>query len=89
MALCGRPASPKPQPLSLSLDEGLAVHLYPDMRPHVGRLARLQKGLVLVIGGQGRIEERFGCGLPLAVVGERVYPFLQRFDLLRLQGDSR
>jgi hypothetical protein len=64
---------PKPGPHTLSLSQGLELRLYADPRPHTGKVARLQKGLVLVVDGEERIEEGFGFGLPLIQVGEQAY----------------
>lgn len=64
---------PKPQPLAAELPEGLALHLYADTRPHIGKVARLQKGLVLSVDGRERIEEGFGLGLPLVQADGQVY----------------
>ena len=72
---------PKPAPLSMPVADGLAVHLYADPRPHIGKVARLQKGLVLVVDGAAsrpghgteRIEEGFGFGLPLIEVDGQAY----------------
>lgn len=64
---------PKPAPRSLPLSEGLAVRLYAGTQPHTGKIARLQKGLVLVVDGQERIEEGFGFGLPLIEVAGQAY----------------
>jgi hypothetical protein len=71
----------KPPPVTLPLIDRLATRVYPDTRPHTGKVARLQKGLVLVEGydasqpgeGQERIEEGFGFGLPLVEVAEKAY----------------
>jgi hypothetical protein len=71
----------KPPPVTLPLSDGLAVRLYADTRPHTGKVARLQKGLVLVEAlpepqsrdGQERIEEGFGFGLPLVEVDGQAY----------------
>jgi hypothetical protein len=72
---------PKPPPFTLPLSNGLDVRLYADTRPHTGKVARLQKGLVLVEGlrepqlrdGRERIEEGFGFGLPLVEVDGQAY----------------
>lgn len=64
---------PKPLPVTLALHDGLAVRLYGDTRPHNAKVARLQKGLVLVVDGRERIEEGFGFGLPLIHVGQQAY----------------
>lgn len=72
---------PKPAPQRLDLGAaspaaasvGLAVRLYTDTRPHVGKIARLQKGLVLEVDGREWVEEGFGFGLPIVEVGGRSY----------------
>lgn len=64
---------PKPAPTTLPLTQGLAARLYTDPRPHVGKVARLQKGLVLLVDGQPWIEEGFGFGLPLVEVDGQAY----------------
>jgi hypothetical protein len=64
---------PKPPPAMLPLSDELAVRLYADPRPHTGKVARLQKGLVLLDAGQERIEEGFGFGLPLIEVEGQAY----------------
>lgn len=64
---------PKPAPQAIGLSEGLELHLYADTRPHIGKVARLQKGLVLVVDGQEQIEEGFGFGLPLIEVNGQAY----------------
>ncbi|MGD9145924.1 MAG: hypothetical protein PVI80_10210, partial [Anaerolineae bacterium] len=85
---------PKPAPLELGLSKGLALRLYTDTRPHTGKVARLQKGLVLVVedpesrsdGDQERIEEGFGFGLPLIEVDGQAY--LSRTAKVAQDGDS-
>lgn len=52
-------------PLVARLDEDLAVKLYETTQPHVGKIAALQKGLVLVHRGQALTEEGYGFGLPI------------------------
>jgi hypothetical protein len=64
---------PKPVPLVAPLDEGLALRLYADTRPHNGKIDELQKGLVLLVNGQEKIEEGFGFGAPIVGYGERTY----------------
>lgn len=64
---------PKPAPHEVPLSEELAVRLYSDPRPHIGKVARLQKGLVLMRGGRELVEEGFGFGLPLVVVEGEAY----------------
>jgi hypothetical protein len=64
---------PKPPPLVLPLSEGVAGRLYADTRPHIGKVARLQKGLVLTVDGKALIEEGFGFGLPIVEVAGQAY----------------
>jgi hypothetical protein len=77
---------PKPPPLALPLSKDREVRLYAGTRPHTGKVARLQKGLVLVVGGQERIEEGFGFGLPLVEVGGQAY--LSRSASVELAGNT-
>lgn len=78
--------NPKAPPLTASLQEGLEVRLYADPRPHTGKVARLQKGLILVQDGKERIEEGFGFGLPLIEVGGQAY--LSRVASVEQAGDT-
>ncbi len=64
---------PKPAPVTVPLHGALAVRLYADPRPHVGKVASLQKGLVLVCEGREIVEEGFGFGLPIVQVGDVAY----------------
>lgn len=77
--------NPKPAPIDLPLDDGLALRLYVDTRPHVGKIARLQKGLVLLVDGEEWVEEGFGLGLPLVEVEGQAY--LSRTATVRRDGD--
>jgi hypothetical protein len=64
---------PKPAPLTVPLQDELALRLYSDTRPHVGKVASLQKGVALVYQGEELIEEGFGFGLPIVQVGDVAY----------------
>jgi hypothetical protein len=64
---------PGPEPVELVLHDGVAVQLYADTRPHIGKIAALQKGMVLVVDGEPLIEEGYGFGLPLIQMGDLVY----------------
>lgn len=64
---------PGPQPHELMLNDRVAVRIYADTRPHIGKIAALQKGLVLVVDGKPVIEEGYGFGLPLVYDGNLVH----------------
>jgi hypothetical protein len=64
---------PKPAPVDAPLDGELALRLYEDTRPHVGKVAALQKGLVLVHEGRELVEEGYGFGAPIVQVGDVAY----------------
>jgi hypothetical protein len=64
------PGSP---PLTADLGDGLSIRLYPDARPHIGKVARIQKGLVLALDGEELIEEGYGFGAPIVVHEGRSY----------------
>jgi hypothetical protein len=61
------------EPLTVPLDDGMALRLYADTRPHIGKIAALQKGLALVADGTPLIEEGFGFGAPIVQVGDATY----------------
>jgi hypothetical protein len=56
---------PSPRPLMVPLDRGLALRLFSTTQPHIGKIASLQKGLVLVREDRSLIEEGYGFGLPI------------------------
>jgi hypothetical protein len=64
------PGSP---PFIADLGDGFSVRLYPDARPHVGKIARIQKGLVLALDGEELIEEGYGFGAPIVIHDGRSY----------------
>lgn len=67
---------PKPAPLTVPPSGELALRLYADTRPHIGKIASLQKGLVLVYRGKEVAEESFGFGAPIIQAGG--VPYLSR-----------
>lgn len=77
---------PKPEPYTINLSQGTAIRLYADTRPHIGKIARLQKGLVLVADGRERVEEGYGFGLPLVEVEGQAY--LSRSASIEREGDT-
>lgn len=64
---------PKPAPIEMAMAGGLAGRLYDDTRPHTGKIARLQKGLVLALNDRELVEEGFGFGLPMVEVAGQAY----------------
>lgn len=64
---------PGPPPARLDLGNGLAVQLYADTRPHVGKITPVQKGLVLVKDGEEMIEEGYGYGVPIVIYRGRSF----------------
>jgi hypothetical protein len=60
-------SQPSP-PLIAALSDSLQLRLYSNTRPHVGKIASLQKGLVLVHDGRELIEEGYGFGTPIIEV---------------------
>jgi hypothetical protein len=64
---------PPPLPVTIPLSPGLGVRLYTSTQPHIGKIARLQKDLVLLVDGKERVEEGFGFGLPLVYVDGIAY----------------
>ncbi|KAA3663103.1 MAG: hypothetical protein DWQ10_00845 [Calditrichaeota bacterium] len=54
-------------PYSATLANGLTLEVYTDARPHVGKIAGLQKGLILKRDQTELIGEGYGFGLPLVV----------------------
>jgi len=64
---------PKPGPLTVSLTDQMAVRLYSNTQPRVGKVASIQKGLVLVYQGEEQTEEGFGFGMPIIQVGDVAY----------------
>ena len=63
----------RPEPLTASLTDELILRLVPDTRPHVGKVASLQKGLVLEYQGRELVEEGFGFGVPVIQVDDVAY----------------
>jgi hypothetical protein len=64
---------PKADPIQTSTVGGTSLRLYPDTRPHVGKIAGLQKGLVWVLDGQELIEEGYGFGCPIIEIDGQAY----------------
>ena len=64
------------------------LRLYEDARPHVGKIARLQKGLVWVVDGQELVEEGYGFGCPIVQVDGAIYNS-RRAEIERTNLDDR
>jgi len=78
---------PKAPPLEVATVGGTALRLYGDTRPHVGKIAGLQKGLVWVQQGQELIEEGYGLGCPVVESGGRAYVSGHSETAMERQGD--
>lgn len=78
---------PKSAPLSVALNESVRLRLYTDSRPHIGKIASLQKGLVLEYMGEHLIEEGFGFGAPIIQVGD-VAHLSRHASTALVQGDQ-
>jgi hypothetical protein len=77
---------PKPAPQVLPLIRGMAVRLYTGTRPHIGKVARMQKGLTLEVDGREVVEEGFGFGLPIVEVEGQAY--LSRLASVKREGNT-
>ncbi len=64
---------PRPAPLVALTAGSTGLWLYDDARPHLGKIARLQKGLVWVQADRKLVEEGFGFGCPIVVSGGSAY----------------
>jgi hypothetical protein len=62
-----------PGPVTAALSDDLDVRLYGTTRPYVGKIATLQKGLVLVHEGRELTEEGYGFGLPIIETNGTAY----------------
>ncbi len=66
---------------------GTALRLYADPRPHIGKIASLQKGLVWVWNDLELIEEGYGFGCPLIVYRGQTYTSRHAGVALERRGD--
>jgi hypothetical protein len=79
---------PPPSPGEAPTAGGTSVRLYPDTRPHIGKIAGLQKGLVWVVQGEEVVEEGYGWGCPLVESGGRAYVSRHAETTVERQGDA-
>jgi hypothetical protein len=64
---------------TISFSESVAVRIFSDSRPHVGKISELQKGLVLLCEGAEKVGEGAGFGFPVLAYSDDTY----------FSGDSR
>ncbi len=57
--------SPKPGPLVARMSDGIEARIYAATKPFIGRIARLQKGLVLQYRKHNLTGEGYGLGVPI------------------------
>ena len=62
-----------PGPFTGKLSGGFETKIFSDTRPHVGRIALLQKGLVLYFAGKSITGEGYGLGLPIVHKNGQAY----------------
>jgi hypothetical protein len=60
-------------PITIDLDRGVSCRLYEDTRPHHLEISALQKGLVMLVGGNEVIEEGAGFGAPVVIYQNRPF----------------
>ena len=63
----------RPPPLEVATAGGTALRLYSDTRPHIGKIAGLQKGLVWTQQGDELVEEGYGLGCPIVESDGQAY----------------
>jgi hypothetical protein len=54
-----------PAPFETQAAGGTRLRLYPDRRPHIGKISGLRKGLIWVKGRRELVEEGYGFGVPI------------------------
>ena len=59
------------EPMTVNLQDGLAIRVYSDRRPSNLEIAGIQKGLILINGGMELVEEGAGFGLPIAIFRDK------------------
>ena len=69
---------------------GTTLRLHSDARPHVGKIAGLQKGLVWVAGRRALVEEGYGFGCPIVEIEGRAHVSRQAsIEAVSLPGGTR
>jgi hypothetical protein len=66
---------------------GTTLRLYADTRPHVGKIAGLQKGLIWLQDGRALVEEGYGFGCPIVESDGRAYVSRHAEIEMTTQGD--
>jgi hypothetical protein len=63
----------KIQECTIPLSNSLALRVYSDTRPHNGKIAELQKGLILNHKGTETVGEGTGFGFPVLIYSDETY----------------
>lgn len=61
------------QKCTVPLSDSLTLKVYSDMRPHNGKIADLQKGLIIVRKGIETVGEGTGFGFPVLIYQDETY----------------
>jgi hypothetical protein len=61
------------QECTVPVSDSLALRVYSDTRPHNGKIAELQKGLILIHKDRETVGEGTGFGLPVLICSDETY----------------
>lgn len=70
---CGQSSADFSKAFTFRISDRVSLRLYEDTRPHNWKLAKIQKGLILVQNGIERVGEGTGFGFPIIMDAENSY----------------